>query len=395
MIRPGSVAAVFRFELHRAASIRGMAWWVALVAFPILLSLTVRSITQRIQNRPPPPRVEVELLGINDDGSIDIQTDDGVVQGDEAIEYVRRLSPNFDPDRGEGRGLKGRRRRGRRGPRPVLVLKVPERVEGNDPRRFMLAQKMGREFRVEVEGDEEEDIAPEESQEDSADGVKPPSPQLVVWGFGLFLLLPVVVSMLGVFLWASPAIASELEGRSWAYIATRPDGPVSVLLGKYLVGVLWGTSAALVSLVCCLVIANVPEEGSFSLFLPLATLIVLGCPAYGAIYSLIGTFIPRRAMVVAVVYSLIFEGVLSFLPAMLGEPALISRVTVSYPLRALLTKWLHLDRIADEDIAQFLVSDSLDWVDIGSVLGITTVALAAAIFVLRNQELSQADESDS
>jgi predicted membrane channel-forming protein YqfA (hemolysin III family) len=53
----------------------------------------------------------------------------------------------------------------------------------------------------------------------------------------VYVLSPCVACMMSVFLWSTPAVSSELEGRSWTYLSVRPHGTLAVLLGKYLVGV--------------------------------------------------------------------------------------------------------------------------------------------------------------
>jgi len=409
MIRASSVAAVFRFEIRRSLTWRRMLWWIALVAFPILLSSIARL---EFDSGPPITTTRIAVSAVDEQGELTLDTGMGVVRGSEANDFLRQIGEPFvqDGDRRFQAGQKSgpRGRRGRRRPRwqpSVLVLELPPGIPSDAPRLNRIRSELSSAFNavlfqsagappINVRQSLRSRGEPAESTIGTPSESDVPSQERVVWALGLFLLLPVVVSMMGVFLWATPAIASELEGRSWAYIATRPNGPVNVLLGKYLVGVVWGMSAALVSLVGCLSVANVPD-GSWSLFPTLATLIVLGCPAYGAVYALIGAIMPRRAMVIAVAYSLTFEGLISFLPVFFGDPALVSRVTVSYPLRALLTKWVRLDEVVDADITRWAVSNSLDWVDISSIIGIAVLALGAAVLVLRNQELSQADESDS
>src|SRR5262245_15424448 len=63
------------------------------------------------------------------------------------------------------------------------------------------------------------------------------------WTVMLFMLIPMLVSMLGTFLWATPVISTELERKSWVYLAVRPQGTINVLLGKYLVALTWALSA--------------------------------------------------------------------------------------------------------------------------------------------------------
>ena len=71
----------------------------------------------------------------------------------------------------------------------------------------------------------------------------------------LFALLPMLVTMLGTFLWTAPAISAELEQQSWIYLAVRPGGRTAVLLGKYLAAVSWVLPAALFSMTVCVLIA--------------------------------------------------------------------------------------------------------------------------------------------
>ena len=63
----------------------------------------------------------------------------------------------------------------------------------------------------------------------------------------VFVLSPCLACMLSVFLLATPAVSSELEGRSWVYLAVRPYGPLAVLLGKYLVAISWALPVGLFS----------------------------------------------------------------------------------------------------------------------------------------------------
>ena len=49
-----------------------------------------------------------------------------------------------------------------------------------------------------------------------------------LWIGFLFALIPMLVSMLGTFLWTTPAISAELERRSWVYLTVRPNGGTAV-----------------------------------------------------------------------------------------------------------------------------------------------------------------------
>ena len=67
------------------------------------------------------------------------------------------------------------------------------------------------------------------------------------WGMALYFLIPEVVCLLGLLLWATPAVSTEVEGQTWIYLAMRSTGRNLVLIGKYLTAVLWSCSAACVA----------------------------------------------------------------------------------------------------------------------------------------------------
>jgi hypothetical protein len=413
MINLRSIASVFRFETRKAATFSRMAWWLALALFPVLLTFLLQwaddvrqagATSQAEQNGMNLEPREIRVTRFSKGGVPTIDVDGKELSGLAALGHLDGLG-NSDTKQQIGKAignmLEGvtkeafgeaetdeskekktkRGRRPRRPRKPDLIVTYAADIakddEGKRKSRTVLKDSFERVIYMR-EGDPE-----------------PPSMRSLVWGAGLFILLPTVVAMLSTFLWAAPAIGSELEGRSWAYIATRPDGPVSVLLGKYLVGVAWGISAAMTSLVLSLMVVKYPE-GFMHLFAPLATLIVIACPAYGAIFTLIGAIAPRRAMVIAVVYAIALEGLVSFLPV-LNLPALISRITIQYPMRSMMVRWLDLDLVPEDatSLTRIAVSESSLLIDLGSIALITVAALAAAIFVMKTQELTAADESDS
>jgi hypothetical protein len=149
-----------------------------------------------------------------------------------------------------------------------------------------------------------------------------------------FYLVPQVSCMLGLLLWATPAVQSEMEGLSWVYLTVRPKGKLAAIFGKYALAVLWSASAG------CIGAATVAYvfQGSegYRLASVIAALCVLSCMAYGALYLLIGILFFRRPIVLAVAYTFFFEFILS------QVPATINQLTVSYRLRSLLVHWMDL-----------------------------------------------------
>jgi ABC-type transport system involved in multi-copper enzyme maturation permease subunit len=207
------------------------------------------------------------------------------------------------------------------------------------------------------------------------------------WAGFFFALFPMLTAMLGALLWATPVISAELERRSWVYLAVRPHGGAAVLLGKYLAAVTWIIPPAVLGLT---IAAPLVSDGDgLRLWWTMLRLICLSCPAYAAVYLLLGTVMPRRAMVLAVAYTLIFELVISFVPAV------INKITVQYRLRALLVDWLDLPFPTEgPGGALSLIGDAPAWRHVLILLLITPVLLTLSVAILRWKEFPSSAESD-
>lgn len=164
-------------------------------------------------------------------------------------------------------------------------------------------------------------------------------------GFTMYFLIPEVVCLLGLLLWATPAIATEIEGQTWIYLAMRRSGRTMVLLGKYLTAVVWTLAAAVVAISLCVLI--VAPEDMLRSWIVLSLLSLLSCFAHAAIYLLIGVVFHRRTMVIAVVYTLVIEYGLSLIPSV------ANKLTVNYRLRGLLADWMNWDEVRSRAEAVF------------------------------------------
>lgn len=206
------------------------------------------------------------------------------------------------------------------------------------------------------------------------------------WVVILFALSPMLIVMLGTFLWAAPVISAELERRSWIYLAVRPHGRMAVVLGKYLAALTWVIPAAVIGMSVALLIAD--PSGKRELWLALAGLICLSCPAYAALYMLIGIAFPKRAMLIAVAYTLVMELVISFLPAM------INKLSIQYRLRALLIEWTGvMDPVERTKLLDYFGSEPA-WLHVLTLLLATAVLVTMSVLLIRVREFSQSDESD-
>ncbi len=203
------------------------------------------------------------------------------------------------------------------------------------------------------------------------------------WIFMFFILIPEVVCLLGLLLWATPVIQAEVEGKTWPYLAVRPCGKVPILLGKYLSAVAWTALAAWLALGLALV-AVTPDEGAVRAAWVLSAIVGLSTLAYGALFVCLGVLFLRRAMVLAVAYTFFFEFMISWVPAM------VNRFTVQYHLRSLCAKWLPSHYVPPW-MGRFL-NPSPWYYHVLILLGMTAVLLIVAAVVLRRRQLITAPE---
>ncbi len=221
----------------------------------------------------------------------------------------------------------------------------------------------------------------------SNEGEIPPADRNSFWSILLYVAIPCVCCAMSALLTAGPAIATELEQRSWIYLATRPHGIAWLLLGKFLVATLWAFTAATAAVSASIPFINAPDPRD--IWLGILRIAALAAPAYSATYLLLGALFPRRSMVFCVMYTAGVE-------VLLGSfPAVINRITVQYRLRSLLTHWLPLsDKIRDSAAMQYTISTSSPSVHILCLVGITVGFILLAIALTRLRQFTTAAESD-
>jgi ABC-type transport system involved in multi-copper enzyme maturation permease subunit len=182
----------------------------------------------------------------------------------------------------------------------------------------------------------------------------------------LYVLLPQVVTPLGLLLWATPVVSSELEGQTWIYAVTRANGRRAVLLGKYFVAVVWSCSSSIVSASIAIPITGM--QSSVLAWFVIVGLILLSSVAYAALFVLIGTLFQRRAMITAFVYMIGVETFLSLVPAT------INQLTVSFRLRSILFQSMELEITSANQRAQWFLDTTPVWQSV-CYLGLYAVIL--------------------
>lgn len=210
------------------------------------------------------------------------------------------------------------------------------------------------------------------------------------------VVIGVTVMMAGILaelLWATPIVYTELEGKTWLFLAVRPRGIAAVVLGKFLIAAAWTAAVCISGLTLSAGIAeaagapDVPRLwGVFFILIMLAAL------AYAAVFALIGVLFHRRAMVFAMAYVLVLEVFIAQLPA------IVNQITVRHHLTALAVKWLDFRYFGDEVVSEEVLVEMLgfgeaDWQNIVAIAAVTMIALLATLWTVTRREYLTADEA--
>jgi hypothetical protein len=145
-----------------------------------------------------------------------------------------------------------------------------------------------------------------------------------------------------------------------------------VLLGKYLVAVLWTASAGVV--VSTVSIPFLPVQNPWQLWVTMVTLCVLASLAYGALFGLIGVLRQKRVMVIAFVYAMLVEGLLGWIPAVINQGI------VSFRLRSILFRWMDFRVEKSLQDARMIAEDPSGWGQVGWILVMSVVFLGVALW---------------
>ncbi|HVJ84518.1 MAG TPA: ABC transporter permease [Caulifigura sp.] len=287
------------------------------------------------------------------------------------------------------------------------------------------------------------------------------------WVSVVFVMACEMVVILNALLWVAPIVQTELEGKTWLYVVTRPYGRICLVTGKLLNGLVWTLGAGLLSLALVGAVAWVyalpieaiagvekvetrpmtPEErqqAEFQAFLEeqfrrhpqlrrqferwqkspdrpnpfpglvippefnledlqepeaafeslgdvldvggrLIVLAILSGLAYSSLFCGIGCIVPKRAMLIAFSYTLIFEAVVAFVPA------IINRLTIQYHLRCLLNRWVDL-RVPLEGQELFFSNWPARW-HLAVLGGMVVVWQIVSLLVIHFRQYVMTDET--
>lgn len=209
------------------------------------------------------------------------------------------------------------------------------------------------------------------------------------------VIIGVTVMMSGILaelLWATPIVYAELEGKTWLYLAVRPQGIIAVLIGKYFTAVLWTFTVCMIAMTLSVLLAGAAGAPDFvKMWFVFSVVIVLASFAYAAIFALLGVIFHRRAMVFAMAYVFLFEVFVA------QVPAIINQLTVRHHLTALAVKWLDFRTLGGEEVPDVFLEQVLgvqesDGRNILIVLATAVVTLAVSTCIICSREYMTAEE---
>ncbi len=245
----------------------------------------------------------------------------------------------------------------------------------------------------------------------------------------LAAMIPGAVCLITILVAMTPYLSTELEGNLWPYVATRPYGRTAIMFGKYLVAVTRSLIAGLLAIAIIFpstslnqLNIDIPQPfqtsstiGSsvtqpdqkesitentelslniktkelnasqgYPLWLALVCLVILSSICYSALFCLLGTIMYKRPMIIAIIYTLIVEVIISFLPVVANG------LTLNFYLRSIYVRSMDLE--LEQPVLKalfenpnFLSQSSTSW-DLIFVGLLAFSFLFAANTLLRNRE---------
>lgn len=205
----------------------------------------------------------------------------------------------------------------------------------------------------------------------------------------LIIVLVSIVGLLAQLLWATSNVYTELEGKSWIFIASRPRGRIALFLGKYLAAIVFTFAVCFVAISLCLAIRTylfVTEVNPVNTWIGMNGAMLIGCAIYSAVFSVIGTVFQKRAMVFAAGYIILSEAILANVPAIIG------RLSARFHLQAIAAEWIGWFHPLPEEQFHVLFGQSSIWFHLGCIGGATIFLLTIGCFIVMTREYLTTEE---
>lgn len=209
----------------------------------------------------------------------------------------------------------------------------------------------------------------------------------------LAVFLIALVLLLGLLLWATPNVYSELEGKSWLFIASRPSGRSSIFLGKFMASVLVSLAICFIAISLCVLVIHHHNATTkpIRLWLAMNFVYFLATLIYASVFSLIGVLFVKRAMVVGAGFLIGFDVFLASLPG-----ALINRFTVRHHLQEIgiaTMGWFFPSPAGSEKEYRFFYGQEwATWIHVVVILAATLILLVIGTKVITSREYVTSDQ---
>lgn len=219
-----------------------------------------------------------------------------------------------------------------------------------------------------------------------------------VQGFSTFVMIFLVslVCLLSLLLWATPNVYTELEGKSWEFVASRPGGRVSIFLGKFLASFLIAFAISTIAFSLCILISDrmLHIVNPVRLWLGMFGVFFLACLVYAAVFSMIGTLFVKRSMVIAAGYLVGSDVIMASVPG-----ALVNKITIRFHLQEIGIKWIGWFMPENSDAGsemeyRFIYGPAWPtWVHVMILLFAAAIVLGMGIWIIVNREYITSDEN--
>lgn len=207
----------------------------------------------------------------------------------------------------------------------------------------------------------------------------------------LIVVLVAIVCFLSLLLWSSTTVDSDLEGKTWVYLASRPMGRTTNLVGKLFASLLQSLAVCMIAIagsVLIAALAGVLTGNPLRLCLGLMAVFAVSAFVYNCVLTLLGVFFFRRAMVACVAWGLVSELFVA------NIPAVVRFVTVRYHLQELLIRWIGWP-FPFPDGLQFyrdVFGDFGVWLHLVVLAGIAAVTVGLALWRINHHEYLSAED---
>jgi len=239
--------------------------------------------------------------------------------------------------------------------------------------------------------------------------------------------IPGAVCLLTILSSMAPYLNAELEGNTWPYVAVRPHGRTVMMLGKYMVSVIRSMIAGFLAIALVFPstslnelnrdipppitvqpttdsssesttwsevtnddvgteqVMKIEKNKPYPLWLSLVILVILSSFCYSALFCLLGTLMHKRPMIIAIIYTLLVEGFISLLPAV------VNAVTINFYLRSIFLRLVGWELSDLPNDLSFINDPNMfsQFSTMGDLLSLAVLCLIflfAANILLRNRE---------